>query len=120
MNILIEEWKDIFGYEGMFQISSFGRVKSLIRIYVKKEKIMMPNKNRDGYYLIGFSDKLSKRKHKTYSIHRLVATHFIPNPNNLRVINHIDFNKTPKFILRMTYPQYELCMKHIPTHFTRN
>ena len=84
-----EEWRDIDEYEGLYQISNLGRVKSL---KFGKEKILKPEKDRYGYLLIGLYKKAGERKH--YSVHRLVANAFIPNPNNLPEVNHIDEDKT--------------------------
>lgn len=82
------------GYEGLYQISSWGRVKSLSRIdsrgHKRKEKMRDLSTDKDGYKYIGLSKKGEKRKN--YRIHRLVATAFIPNPNNLPYINHKDTN----------------------------
>lgn len=94
-----EIWKDIEGYEGLYQISNKGRVKSLQReiVYkdgrkkVLKEKILHNNLNEFGYHNVMLSkDGVTKR----YKVHRLVAKAFIPNQNNLPIINHKDENKT--------------------------
>ena len=85
---MIEIWKNIQGYEGLYQISNLGRVKSL---HYNKEKILKPNKYGAGYYGVALS---KNNKHKRYSIHRLVAIAFIPNPNNLPQVNHKDEDKT--------------------------
>lgn len=87
-----EEWKDIKGYENYYQISNYGRVKSFIWFngheYVHKEKILKPQNNK---YL---TVRLAKNKKiKQYTIHRLVAIHFIPNVNNKLYVNHKDGNK---------------------------
>lgn len=79
-----EEWKDIVGYEGIYQISNLGNVKS-----INKNSIMKPSKLPKGYLQIGLT-KNGKRKYT--SIHRLVAKTFIPNPNNLPCVNHKDCN----------------------------
>ena len=88
-----EIWKDIDGYEGMYQISNLGRVKSLERKdrmgRLVKEKIIKPKDDKDGYKrLILYKDG----KGKNYRIHRLVATTFIPNPENKPQVNHKDCN----------------------------
>ena len=89
----MEEWKDIIGYEGIYQISNKGRVKSLNRIdsrgHKVNEKILRPGK-RNNYLHV----RLCKDgKFKDYKIHRLVAQAFLPNPDNLPVVNHKDENK---------------------------
>jgi hypothetical protein len=83
-----EVWKDISGYEGLYQISNLGNIKSF-QIY-KAGKLLSPHKDKDGYLNIGIRDYNSHRKF--YRIHRLVAEAFIPNPDNLPGINHKDCN----------------------------
>ena len=94
-----EIWKDIEGYEGLYQISNFGRVKSLDR-YVKSRwgnyrllngKLIKGYKNKNGYCLITL---WNKQISKTYLLHRLVAETFLSNPDNLPQINHKDENKS--------------------------
>ncbi len=93
-----EIWKDIEGYEGLYQISNFGNVKSLERmieksngvIQVRCERIMARRESTDGYYMA----KLNVNNHsKSIAIHILVAKHFIPNPNNYPEVNHLDCNR---------------------------
>lgn len=90
----MEIWKDIKGYEGLYQISSLGRVKSLKRIdYIgraRKEKILKYG-IRNGYPYVVLCCENRKKK---YSIHRLVAEHFIDNPLNKSQIDHINTDKT--------------------------
>ena len=91
-----EIWKDIIGYEGIYQISSLGRVKSVSR-YVNHingvrhvhSKILKPN-SCSLYLNISLSRKCVMNR---FTIHRLVAKAFIPNPNNLPQVNHRDGNK---------------------------
>ena len=87
---MTEIWKDIKGYEGIYQVSSHGRVKSLKYRNTNNKEILKQSIN-DGYKEI----KLSKNgERKAYKVHRLVAQAFIPNPNNYPQINHKDENKT--------------------------
>lgn len=93
---MTEIWKDVEGYEGCYQVSNFGRVKSLGNGNARnpnfqKERIMKASKNKYGYFRICLC---KDGKHKYYSIHRLVAIAFIPNPNNLPQVNHKDECKT--------------------------
>lgn len=80
-----EEWKDIKGYEGLYQVSNKGRVKS-----TRNNIILKPMISDKGYYQV---DLYNKNNRKSCKIHRLVAQSFIPNPNNYPVINHKDENK---------------------------
>ena len=89
-----EIWKDIKGYEGRYQISNFGRVKSLI---YPKEKIMnIYNFRRDGEKGKGYwrVRLIKNSSYKYFFVHRLVAEAFIPNPNNYATVNHINGDKT--------------------------
>lgn len=92
-NINIEIWKDISGYERQYQISNLGIVKSLTRKdtlnHIRHSQIMSPKLDDKGYYQITLCQN---GKHRSFSLHRLLGRHFIPNPNNLPCINHIDGN----------------------------
>ena len=85
----MEEWKDIAGYEGKYQVSNLGRVKSFYKN--KYGKIRKLKTDKYGYKRINLS---KDGKGKTYLVHRLVAEVFIPNPNNYPEVNHIDEDKT--------------------------
>lgn len=96
-----EIWKDIKGYENMYQISNFGRVKSLPRKYAgTKTRILKPHLEKDGYLRV----KLSKNnKSICCKVHRLVCESFIKNPNNLDTVNHIDKNKQNNNVLNLEW-----------------
>ena len=86
----MEEWKPVKGYEGLYEVSNLGRVKSLNYRRTGKEEIMKVWNDSCGYLLV----KLHKDgKCKYYTVHRLVAQTFLENPNNLPEVNHIDENK---------------------------
>lgn len=95
---MTEIWKDITGYEGYYQVSNLGRIRSLDRYvfngqayYLVKGSIKVLRHNNWGYCQV----KLSKGdKTKMFLVHRLVASAFIPNPDNLPCVNHIDEDKT--------------------------
>ena len=98
---LKEIWKDIKNYEGIYQVSNLGRVKSVARkvkysrgshsyYQYQQERFLSANHKSNGYLEYSLY-KDSKRTHKY--IHRLVADAFIDNPNNLPVVNHKDENK---------------------------
>lgn len=109
-----EIWKDIQGYEGLYQISNLGRVKSLEKIIITSnnitkrmiEKILKPHLHK-GYYSVTLR---KDNKSKVYTIHRLVAKAFIPNPDNLPQVNHKDENKANNHVdnLEWCTPQYNI------------
>lgn len=98
-----EIWKDIPNYEGLYQASNFGKIKSLDRIRKQfnhkgiatikyKGKILKQQiKKNTGYYAVALYDNNKKVKLKL--VHRLIATTFLENKNNFPVVNHKDGNK---------------------------
>lgn len=102
-----EIWKDIEKYEGLYQISNLGNVKSVERKvknnngYRKiKERILKPSISNSGYYLVALSKNC---KMHTYSIHKLVMEHFNRCAFNCEVINHKDHNKLNNNIENLEY-----------------
>lgn len=85
-----EEWRVIPGYDGLYMVSNFGRVKSMNYKCTGKERILNPLPNR-GYLSVVL---YKNGKGKQYKVHRLVAMAFIPNPDNLPCVNHKDEDKT--------------------------
>jgi len=82
-----EEWRDIAGYEGLYQVSSLGRVKSNpVYRHHRKAIVLTPYEIKSGYRVV---DLLGRHR----LVHRLVAMAFIPNPANKAQVNHIDGNK---------------------------
>jgi hypothetical protein len=94
-----EIWKDIKGYEGLYQVSNIGRVKSLTHVTIRKngsnlpirERILKPSTDKDGYLQVVL---YNSGKRKTIKVHRLVCEAFHENPENKSCVNHIDENKT--------------------------
>ena len=94
----MEEWKSIAGYEGLYEVSNYGRVKSLGRIVIRKngwactfkQKILRTHKTLKGYVLV---DLHKNNKAKRLYVHRLVAEAFIPNHKKMPEINHKDEDK---------------------------
>lgn len=92
-------WKDINEYEGLYQISNYGEVKSINKKIIKK-----PSKLPKGYLQICLS---KNGKSKYVSIHRLVAQAFIPNPNNLPCVNHKDCNPQNNKVSNLEWISYK-------------
>ena len=105
-----EIWKDIEGYEGLYQVSNMGRVKSLERMkwngrgYQKiPEKILKASEYRGGYLQVNLS---KDGKAKDCKIHRLVATAFLENTDNLPIINHKDENPKNNCVQNLEWCSY--------------
>ena len=114
---MTEIWKDIQGYEGFYQISSLGNVKSLERVVDKgngilqhrKERIMNKRESVDGYYIA----KLNVNKKSTsIAIHILVARHFIDNPNNYPEVNHKDCNRKNNQVDNLEWCTHQQNVEH--------
>lgn len=93
-----ETWREVLHSEGHYSVSSFGRVRSNSRTVVCRdgrelpisERMLKPGHNQHGYEVVA----IAIRKKGTFRVHRLVAEAFIPNPNNLPVVNHLNGIKT--------------------------
>ena len=85
-----EIWKDIPHYEGKYQVSNLGNIKSLHFKHQNIQKLLKPTLNSSGYYKI---ELYRDGKSKIFYVHRVVASVFIPNPHNKPEVNHIDGNK---------------------------
>ena len=83
-----EQFRNITGYEGLYEVSNLGNVRSL---KYGKTRVLKPAKDKDGYL---YTNLNKDGKGKWHKIHRLVAQAFIKNPNNLPEVNHIDEDKT--------------------------
>lgn len=111
----MEIWKDIKGYEGLYQVSNLGRVKSLARKVIKaygaehnlKEKLRVINSDNVGYQVV----RLHNGKGKTFKVHRLVAKAFLGEPNGLEV-NHIDGDKSNNKVENLEYCTRGENLKH--------
>lgn len=87
----MELWKDIPGYDGLYQVSNLGRVRSLnYKMTGRVQVLKLTNRGR-GYLCVALCKDGNK---KMFSVHRLVAEAFIPNPDNLPQVNHINEDKT--------------------------
>ena len=116
-----EEWRDVVGYEGLYQVSDQGRVKSLERKLphwrggerIQKERILKPKIDRDGYLQLNL---YAGGKRKTLTVHRLVCQAFHENPDNKPQINHINEDKTDN---RACNLEWCTCKQNI-NHGSRN
>ena len=98
MKSIREEWKAVPGFEGWYEVSSLGKIRSVDRVVnykdsskaQKKGKILRPKVGKHGYLEVIL---VMNGCRKTFRVHRLVATSFIANPNNLSSINHINEDK---------------------------
>lgn len=107
----MEEWRDIKGYEGLYQVSNEGRVKSLARVWImgkggkrhKGETTMKVPKSSRYCRITLTKDGIETNK----SVHRLVAEAFIPNPNNYPIINHKDENTRNNNVENLEWCDYQ-------------
>ena len=111
-----EVWKPIKSYEDHYLISNFGRVKAIKRkIYVgnfceekfrefQTDRILKLCDRGNGYYVVTLGNATKK---KNFYVHRLVAEHFIDNPNNYPVVNHKDFNPKNNRVDNLEWCTYE-------------
>tara|TARA_R110000737_G_C14376353_1_gene449735 strand:+ start:168 stop:692 length:525 start_codon:yes stop_codon:yes gene_type:complete len=104
----MEEFRDIKGYEGLYQVSNLGRVKSLSRTIYKvdgttqtfKDKIRSSTFNGRGYLQLGLT---KNGKCKTCKVHRLVSETFIPNIEGKKEVNHLDGNKANNILSNLEW-----------------
>lgn len=95
-NVMTDEiWKDIEGYEGVYMVSNCGRIKNCNR-----NKLLNPWANDQGYKKV----ELTRGSIKViYSVHRLVAIAFLPNPDDLATVDHIDTDKANNFVSNLRW-----------------
>ena len=95
-----EIWKDIEGFEGLYQVSNYGRVKSLNYNRTGKERILKAGKNSDGYLQVNLC---KDGKMKNYKVHQLVGNAFLSNPQGYNELNHRDEDKTNNCVENLEY-----------------
>lgn len=107
-----EIWKNVKEFNGLYEVSSDGRMKSYKRY--KEGKILKLSKYSNGYLFVKLSPMNTHRGEykKAYSVHRLVAETFIPNPNNYPCVNHKDGNKQNNNVDNLEWCTYSYNLKH--------
>lgn len=113
----METWKNIKGYEGLYQVSNMGRVKSLERKVrhgrgielTIKERILKPGMDRGGYLRVGLC---AGGKQKTLKVHRLVCQAFHENPDNKPHVNHLNEDKTDNRACNLEWSTAKENMNH--------
>lgn len=106
-----EIWKDIAGYEGLYQVSNFGVVKRLNYKNTGNDKILAFKKHPQGYVFVALWKNGS---FKNYFVHRLVALAFLDNPNGYEEVNHKDENQGNNYVGNL-----EWCTAKYNTHYSR-
>lgn len=102
MDCFDEEWKKVPGFEEEYEISNYGRLKSIKQGF---PKIIKGYREKNGYIHVVLTKTKNYKeiKRRSTRIHRLVAESFIPNPNNYQEINHIDMVKTNNIISNLEW-----------------
>jgi len=100
-----EEWKPIEGTDERYEVSNYGRVRTLRRT----KKMLTLTKQKSGYLYVMIE---KDGKPCNCRVSRLVALHFIPNPDNLPEVNHIDGNKENNTVTNLEWSNRSLNMKH--------
>jgi len=112
-----ETWKPIKGYEGFYEVSNYGRVRSVEHVITRKDGVLHPIRSRYIYVTTlprGYKKVMLYKdgKAKGVTIHRLVAETFIPNPDNLETVNHKDENKANNHVSNL-----EWCTRDYNCHY---
>lgn len=116
LGVRMKIWKDIIGYEGIYQVSNTGEVRSLDRkivysngkIYFTKGRLLKQKLNRGGYFCVHLRG--NKESHPV--VHRLVAISFIGNPKNKPTVNHKDGIKTNNNVNNLEWNTHSEQIKH--------
>lgn len=121
----MENWKDVVGFEGLYQVSDSGLVKSLARFRndpirgnkFYKETILKPGKSNYGYLGVSMSPK--NKKCIQILVHRIVAMAFIPNPEDKKQVNHINGIKTDNRVSNLEWTTPKENIIHSFNHLGR-
>ena len=120
---MVEEWKDVVGYEGLYQVSNTGKVRSIDRMLTYRNGVVVFAKGKELYFTatkptkrhpnIRYSVQLWKdNRARLFSVHRLVAIAFIPNPEGKPTVNHIDGNPMNNNVENLEWATYSENEKH--------
>ena len=104
-------WKDIIGWEKYYEISDEGKVRNKLTRHIK-----VTDRNNCGYHRVTLYNKNNYPQKQRFFVHRLVAVHFINNPNNLEQINHKDCNKTNNYFENLEFCTIAENNKHAREH----
>ena len=109
MKAFLETWRDIAGYEGLYEVSDLGNVRSLNYLRTGQTRILKPMKTPKGYQQVHLCKDGNIKKNY---VHRLVAQAFIENPNNLPEINHKDENKENNAVTNLEWCDHKYNINH--------
>lgn len=105
---MIEIWRDVSGYEGLYEVSNLGRMRSMAKVGLgkaaDKPHLILGRKDKDGYVVMCLR---RAGKIKNFRLHRLVASTFLPNPRDLPMVNHRNGDKTDNSVTNL-----EWCTAH--------
>lgn len=105
---MVEEWKTIPCFQGLYEASNLGRIRSIDRVVRRngltskslKGKILSPNTQKNGYKVVALS---KQGKTQSFRVHRLVALAWLPNPDNLTEVNHLNENKADNSVANLSW-----------------
>lgn len=112
---MIEQWRPAVGFEGLYMVSDLGRVKSLQKIrknrytYCVKGERILRQANKEGYLSVALADHGTPT---SFTVHIIVASAFIPNPNNYPEVNHKNGNKKDNRVFELEWITHQQNIKH--------
>ena len=121
----MEIWKDVRGYEGLYQVSNLGRVRHLEHRVVNhpngstrlvKEKILSPTDNGYGYKVVGLRKNAVRKNHY---LHRLVALAFVDNPKGKKYVNHLDYDRSNNIAANLEWCTQSENVQHSVEHMKK-